>query len=91
MRDSGKLGQVKIVAFDEEAETLQGIVDGHIEGTIVQQPFEFGYQSVHVLVKLAKGNGYEIPESKQIFIPVRTITKSEVEAFRTTLHEQIGH
>lgn len=91
VRDSGKLGKVKIVAFDEEAETLQGIVDGNIEGTIVQQPFEFGYQSVQLLVKLAKGDKSSIPESKQIFIPVRTIGKAEVEEFRTTLKQQIGH
>src|SRR6185295_20260225 len=91
VRDSGKLDQVKIVAFDEEAETLQGVKDGHIEGTIVQQPFEFGYQSVQLLVKLAKKDTSAIPPSKQIFIPVRTITKAEVEEFSKTLHEQIGH
>ncbi len=91
VRDSGKLDKVKIVAFDEEAETLQGVKDGHIEGTIVQQPFEFGYQSVQLLVKLAKKDTSAIPPSKQIFIPVRTITKAEVEEFSKTLHEQIGH
>lgn len=91
VRDSGKLGHVKIVAFDEEPETLQGIVDGHIEGTIVQQPFEFGYQSVKLLVQLAKNDKSGVPESKQIFIPVRTITKAEVEEFSKTLREQIGH
>ncbi len=90
VRDSGKLGQVKIVAFDEEPETLQGIVDGHIEGTIVQQPYEFGYQSVKLLVQLAKNDKSGVPESKQIFIPVRTITKAEVEEFSKTLREQIG-
>ena len=91
VRDSGKLGQVKIVAFDEEPETLQGIIDGHIEGTIVQQPFLFGYESVKLLVQLAKGDKSSVPESKQIFIPERTITKAEVEEFSKTLREQIGH
>lgn len=91
VRDSGKLGQVKIVAFDEEPETLQGIVDGHIEGTIVQQPFLFGYESVKLLAQLAKGDKSAVPESKQIFIPERTITKAEVEEFSKTLREQIGH
>ncbi|MCC6796731.1 MAG: sugar-binding protein [Candidatus Hydrogenedentes bacterium] len=91
VRDSGKLGQVKIVAFDEEPETLQGITDGHIEGTIVQQPYEFGYQSVKLLAQLAKGDKSSVPESKQIFIPVRTITKAEVDEFSKTLREQIGH
>jgi ribose transport system substrate-binding protein len=43
--DAGKLGQVKIVTFDEEDETLAGVRDGYIYGTVVQQPFEFGHQS----------------------------------------------
>ncbi|GMU92402.1 MAG: hypothetical protein AMXMBFR4_14600 [Candidatus Hydrogenedentota bacterium] len=90
VRDSGKLGQVKIVCFDEEEETLRGVSDGHIEGTIVQQPFEFGYQSVRLLVKLAKNDFSDIPESKQIYVPVRTITRAEVGEFRATLSQQIG-
>ena len=49
VKDQKKLGQVKIVAFDENRETLQGIRDGHIVGTVVQQPFEFGYQSIKTL------------------------------------------
>src|SRR4051812_40147860 len=34
VRDAGKIEQVKIVAFDEEAETLAGIKDGAIYGTV---------------------------------------------------------
>jgi ribose transport system substrate-binding protein len=89
-RDSGKIGQIKIVCFDEEEETLLGVSEGLIEGTIVQQPFEFGYQSVRVLVQLAKGDRSAIPEDKQIFIPVKTITKDNVADFRATLSQQIG-
>lgn len=87
---ANKLGQVKIVAFDEEPPTLQGIIDGHIEGTIVQQPYEFGYQSVRLLTELIEGNGSRIPESKQIFVPVKTITKSNVDAFWAELKRMLG-
>ena len=90
VRDSGKRGQVKIVCFDEEEETLLGVSEGHIEGTVVQQPFEFGYQSVRLLVQLAKGDKSGVPESKQLFVPVKTITKENVNEFRATLSEQIG-
>ena len=90
VRDSGKAGAVKIVCFDEEEETLLGLSEGLIEGTIVQQPFEFGYQSVRILVQLAKGDRSAIPEDKQIFIPVKTITKENVDDFRATLSQQIG-
>ena len=39
-------GQVKVVTFDEAEETLQGITDGSVYGTVVQNPFEYGRQSV---------------------------------------------
>jgi ribose transport system substrate-binding protein len=42
VRDAGKVGKVKIICFDEEDETLQGIKEGTIYSTVVQQPFEFG-------------------------------------------------
>ncbi|GMW02555.1 MAG: sugar ABC transporter substrate-binding protein [Candidatus Hydrogenedentota bacterium] len=90
VRDSRKLGRVKIICFDEEEETLQGVKDGHIAGTIVQQPFEFGYQSVKLLVQLAAGDQSGVPESKQLVIPVKTITQENLEAFWSELKQQTG-
>ena len=90
VRDSGKLDQVKIVCFDEEDETLQGVKDGHIVGTIVQQPFQFGYESVKLLVELAKDDHTRIPEDKQIFIDVLTITRENVDEFWAQLKELTG-
>ncbi len=43
---ANKNGQVKIVCFDENAETLAGVASGDIYGTVVQQPFEFGKQAI---------------------------------------------
>jgi len=87
---SGKLGQIKIVCFDEEDETLQGVKDGQIYGTVVQQPFEFGYQSVKVLTELAKGDQSSIPESKQVFVPTLAIKQGDVDEFWSNLKEQVG-
>ena len=88
VKDSGKLGAVKIVCFDEEDETLQGVKDGHIFGTVVQQPFEFGYRSVQLLVQLAKGDKSGVPESKQIYVPTKLISQDNVDAFWAELEEQ---
>ncbi|MEZ5305056.1 MAG: substrate-binding domain-containing protein [Verrucomicrobiales bacterium] len=54
-KDAGKAGKVKIFSFDEDEATLQGIKDGLIEGTIVQDPYEFGYQSMKYLKMIADG------------------------------------
>src|SRR5580765_6282878 len=45
VKDAGKTGQVKIVAFDEDDETLTGVKSGAITGTVVQQPYEIGRAS----------------------------------------------
>lgn len=80
-KDAGKIGKVKIVAFDEEDETLNGIKDGAIYGTVVQQPFEFGYQSMAVMAKILGGDKSVIPASKQIIVPTIAIKKEQVEEF----------
>lgn len=81
VREAGKAGQVKIIAFDEEDETLAGVKDGAIAGTIVQQPFEFGYQAMKILAQSLAGDKSGIPASKQVFVPTKVIKKDNVEAF----------
>ncbi len=81
LKDAGKLGQVKVVCFDEEDDTLQGIKDGYIYGSVVQQPFEFGYQSMHLLAKVTSGDASGMPTSRQIIIPTRTIKQHNVAEF----------
>lgn len=90
VRDSGKLNKIAIVCFDEEHETLQGVKDGHIAGTVVQQPYLFGYQSVHLLVQLAQGDRSMIPQTKQIFIPVKVVTRENVDEFWAELKKLTG-
>ncbi len=81
VKESGKLGEVKIVCFDEEEETLNGVKDGHIYGTIVQQPFEFGYQSILLLSDIIKGNKSDVPKNGMIIIPTQIIKQDGAEAF----------
>lgn len=83
--DANKLGKVPIVAFDEEADTLRGVADGHIHATVVQQPYEFGYQSVRILAALARGDKSVIPANGIVDVPVKVIRKSNVEEFRKNL------
>ena len=79
--DAGKVGQVKIICFDEEDETLAGIKSGAIQATVVQQPYEFGYQSVQMMSKFLGGDKSAIPPGKQIFVPTLIIKKNTVDAF----------
>ena len=90
VRDAGKVGKVKIIAFDEEDETLNGIKDGSIYATVVQQPFEFGYQSMKLIVSILNGDRSGIPASKQIFVPTLAIKKEQVEDFAKKINQLRG-
>ena len=54
VRGAGKTGTVKIVCFDDEADTLAGIASGDIYGTVVQNPFEFGKAIRHPHGKISQ-------------------------------------
>ncbi|MFM7319988.1 MAG: sugar-binding protein [Armatimonadota bacterium] len=90
LKDAGKLGQIKVVGFDEQDETLQAIKDGHVVGTVVQQPYEFGYQSVKMLSSFLKGESPEIPANKQIIVPTKVIRSADVDAFWSELKKRTG-
>lgn len=78
LKQAGKLGVIKLIGFDENDVTLQGIKDGTVVGTVVQNPYEYGYQSVKVLKDILEGKA---PKEKFIDIPARKITKENVDEF----------
>lgn len=90
LKDAGKTGKVKIIAFDEEDDTLAGIKEGAIFATVVQQPFEFGYQSMMLLSKVLGGDKSALPASKQIFVPTLAIKQADVEAFTAKINKLRG-
>jgi ribose transport system substrate-binding protein len=91
VKDAGKVGAVKIIAFDEDDETLTGVKSGAIIGTVVQQPYEFGYQAITLLAKAVKGDRSGIPASHQLFIPTQVIRQNNVDDFRSKLVALRGH
>ncbi|MDX2034260.1 MAG: sugar-binding protein [Blastocatellia bacterium] len=90
IRDAGKIGKVKIIAFDEEDDTLAGIKEGAIDATVVQQPFEFGYQSILLMAKVLGGDKSSVPTGKQIFVPTLEINKQNVEEFTAKINKLRG-
>jgi len=85
VKDAGRTSQVKIIAFDEDDETLSGVKAGSIVGTVVQQPYEFGYQAITLLAKAVKGDRSGIPANRQLFIPTMVIKQDTVDDFRAKL------
>ncbi|MCB9882273.1 MAG: sugar-binding protein [Planctomycetes bacterium] len=80
VKDAGKAGAIQIVGFDESQNTLQGILDGHIHGTVVQDPYQYGYRSVEILTALAKGDASVVPANGWVKIPPRSIRRADAQA-----------
>jgi ribose transport system substrate-binding protein len=90
VKESGKAGQIKIVCFDEEDETLAGVRGGEIFATVVQQPYEFGYQAIHLMDKVLNGEKSAIPANQQVIVPTLAIDKAGVDAFAAKLKKLRG-
>ena len=86
VKQSGRIN-VKIVGFDEDALTLRGVADGTIFSTVVQQPFEFGYQCMVDMIKYLNGVKSWVPADKKIIIPTRVIDKSNVGEFQKYMRQ----
>jgi ribose transport system substrate-binding protein len=86
----GKLGQIKIVCFDDERATLAAIKEGTIFGTVAQQPFEYGYQAIQMAAKILRGDRSVIPASKMIQIPTVVIQKNNVDEYTKKLNQLLG-
>ncbi|THF57396.1 sugar-binding protein [Ollibium composti] len=91
LRDSGKLGSITVVGFDDDPITLGGVKEGNIAGTVVQQPFEWAYQGMKLMAAYVKGDKSGIPESKLIIVPTKIIGKDDVDAYAANLKAMAGN
>jgi ribose transport system substrate-binding protein len=85
LKESGKLGQVTVVAFDEDPITLGGVREGTIAGTVVQDPYEWGYQGMKLMAKILAGDKSDIPADTLVIVPTKTVDKSNVEQYAKDL------
>lgn len=90
LKEAGKLGEVTVVAFDEDPITLGGVKEGTIAGTVVQQPYEWGYQGMKLMAAYLEGDMSMIPENKLVIVPTAIINKDNVDAFEAELKARIG-
>jgi ribose transport system substrate-binding protein len=87
---------IRLVGFDEHADTLRGIAEGTIVGTVVQDPFKFGYESARVLAAVARGDRSVLPADGLLHVPHRVVTKAggpgriAVDQFQAELARLLG-
>ena len=81
IKEAGKLGQIKVCGFDEDDALLQAIKDGHAQGTISQQPWKYGYESVRVLKGILDGDNSVVPANKFIDVGYKSVTAKNIDEF----------
>jgi ribose transport system substrate-binding protein len=90
LKEAGKLGQIKVIGFDEDPITLGGVKEGTIVGTVVQQPFEWGYQGMKLMAKYLEGDKAGIPADGIIIVPGKVIDPSNVDDFMASMKQMMG-
>lgn len=90
LRDAGKLGQITVVAFDEDPITLGAVKEGSFAGTVVQQPYEWGAQGAKLIANYLKGDKSGIPADGIVIIPGLTITKDNVDSFQADFQKKLA-
>ncbi len=88
VRGAGKAGQVKIVCFDEDSDTLAGIAAGDIYGSIAQNPFQIGGQTIFRMAKYLRGDKTQLAGGK-IIIASQEVTKDNVAHFQNQLEQAL--
>ncbi len=90
LQAAGKLGQITVVAFDEDPVTLGAVKEGSFFSTVVQQPFEWGYQGMKLMASYLEGDKSMIPADGLIIIPTKVINKDNVDQFESDLKAKIA-
>ncbi|MFN9125615.1 MAG: substrate-binding domain-containing protein [bacterium] len=89
LRQTGKQGKIQLAAFDEGADVIAAIKEGFVLGTVVQDPYGYGFESVRVLLAFTKGDMSMVPENGVINIPAKVIKKDNADAFWKDLKAKI--
>jgi len=90
VKEAGDVGKVKIVCFDDEADTIAGLRSGAISATIVQQPFVFGRLAILNMYKYLTGDKSVVPANKLDYIATQAITPDTVAAYAAKEAKLLG-
>ena len=90
LQAAGKLGDITVIAFDEDPITLGAVREGSFAGTVVQDPYQWGYQGMKLMASYLEGDRSEIPADGLIIVPTKIIDQDNVDAFEAELKKRIN-
>jgi ribose transport system substrate-binding protein len=90
LKEAGQLGTITVTGFDDDPITLGGVKEGTVAGTVVQQPFLWGYEGMKDMAKILQGDKSFIPADGLIIIPTKVVDKSSVDEYAKELAKMQG-
>lgn len=90
LKEAGQLGKITVTGFDDDPITLGGIKEGTVAGTVVQQPYLWGYEGMKDMAKILGGDKSFIPKDGLIIIPTKVVDKSNVDEYAKELAKLQG-
>jgi ribose transport system substrate-binding protein len=85
LEQAGKLGKIQVVGFDTNDQTLAGIDNGNVYATIMQSPYNIGFESVRVLADIARGESQNLPMFSTFYLSCDPVTKANLAGVRENL------
>lgn len=87
--DEAGRDNVAVVGFDDAEATLAAIEDGRAFGTVAQDQYSYGYESVSMLARAARGAGLAVvPISEKLHIEPQIVTQDTLAEFRANRAQQ---
>jgi ribose transport system substrate-binding protein len=90
LKEGNALGKITVTGFDDDPVTLGGIKEGTIVATVVQQPFEWGYQGMKLMAKILEGDKSGIPANTLVIVPTKIVDKANVDDYSKQLAAMQG-
>lgn len=91
LTEDGQLAKMKLVTFDDAAETLAGVEGGQIFATVAQDPYMYGYEAVRMLASLARGDPSDVPVvgGGTIHVNAEAIRQENLAKFRERVDKRL--
>ena len=83
-------GAITVTGFDDDPITLGGVKEGTVVGTVVQQPYLWGYEGMKDMAKILEGDKSFIPDDGLIIIPTKVVDQSNVDEYAKELAKMQG-
>lgn len=89
--ESKRGDDVVVIAFDQLDDTLEGIREGTILATVVQDPFSYGHEAVRLLCELnrSQGRGDPIRFSGNLTVTCEIVDSGNLDEYEAELERQL--